>query len=76
MKQILQGNKFFSISQSDNLKVDKVIITHYGVSKPHYNYMNADKSVSTGVAVRFQSPPATRGNTLQNPNDFLWVISQ
>jgi hypothetical protein len=70
-----QGNKFFSISQSDNLKVgDKVTVTHYGVSKPYYNYMNVLISVagSTGGSP-FQSPPATvRGNVINatNPNDF------
>ena len=70
-----QGNKFFSVSHSDNLQIgDKVTVTHYGVSKPYYNYMNVLVSVagSTGGSP-FQSPPATvRGNVINttNPDNF------
>ncbi|MGO4819236.1 DUF4249 domain-containing protein [Flavobacterium sp. W22_SRS_FP1] len=70
-----QGNKFFSVSQSDDLKIgDQVTVTHYGVSKPYYNYMNVLISIagSTGGSP-FQSPPATvRGNIINttSPNNF------
>jgi hypothetical protein len=70
-----QGNKFFSVSRSDDLKIgDEITITHYGVSKPYYNYMNVLISVagSTGGSP-FQSPPATvRGNVINttNPNNY------
>jgi hypothetical protein len=70
-----QGNKFFSVSQSDDLQIgDKVTVTHYGVSKPYYNYMNVLINIagSTGGSP-FQSPPATvRGNIINttNPNNF------
>jgi hypothetical protein len=70
-----QGNKFFSVSQNDDLKFgDEITITHYGVSKPYYNYMNVLISVagSTGGSP-FQSPPATvKGNIINstNPKDY------
>jgi hypothetical protein len=70
-----QGNKFFSVSQSDDLQIgDKVTVTHYGVSKPYYNYMNVLISIagSTGGSP-FQSPPATvRGNVINttSPDNF------
>jgi hypothetical protein len=70
-----QGNKFFSVSQSDDLQIgDKVTVTHYGVSKQYYNYMNVLISVagSTGGSP-FQSPPSTvRGNIINttNPDDY------
>lgn len=70
-----QGNEFFSISQNDNLKIgDKIIVTHYGVSKTYYNYMKVLISVAgnTGGSP-FQSPPATvKGNIINitNPDDF------
>lgn len=70
-----QGNKFFSVSQNDDLKIgDEVTVTHYGISKPYYNYMNVLISVagSTGGSP-FQSPPATvRGNIINatNPEDY------
>jgi uncharacterized protein YceK len=70
-----QGNKFFSVSQSDDLKIgDEITVTHYGISKPYYNYMNVLISVagSTGGSP-FQSPPSTvRGNIINttNPDDY------
>lgn len=66
-----QGNSFFSISQSDNLKVgDEVIVTHYGISKQYYNYMNVLVSIAGGNGGGpFQSPPATvRGNIANTTN--------
>lgn len=66
-----QGNTFFSISQSDNLKVgDEVIVTHYGISKQYYNYMNVLVSIAGGSGGGpFQSPPATvRGNITNTTN--------
>ncbi|WP_367768250.1 DUF4249 domain-containing protein [Flavobacterium sp. WC2421] len=66
-----QGNPFFSISQSDNLKVgDEVIVTHYGISKQYYNYMNVLVSIAGGNGGGpFQSPPATvRGNIINTTN--------
>ncbi len=70
-----QGNSFFSISQSDNIeKGDEVIVSHYGISKTYYNYMNVLLSIAgkTGGSP-FQSPPATvRGNIINttNPSEF------
>jgi hypothetical protein len=66
-----QGNKFFSISQSSKLKVgDKITVTHYGISKLYYNYMNVLVSIAGGSGGSpFQSPPATvRGNIINTTN--------
>lgn len=66
-----QGNEFFSISQSDDLKPgDTIEVLHMGVSKPYYNYMNILISISGGVSGGpFQSPPATvRGNIINTTN--------
>ncbi|WP_418263548.1 DUF4249 domain-containing protein [Flavobacterium faecale] len=62
-----QGNRFFSLSQSDDIKAgDEVQITHYGISKTYYNYMNILISISGGGGGGpFQAPPATvRGNII------------
>lgn len=62
-----QGNKFFSISQSDDLKIgDEIIVNHYGISKAYYNYINVIVSIAGGNGGGpFQSPPATvRGNII------------
>ena len=66
-----QGNTFFSISQSDKLKVgDEVKVTHYGISKLYYNYINVLVSIAGGSGGGpFQSPPATvRGNIINTTN--------
>lgn len=66
-----QGNKFFSISQSDDLKKgDTVLINHFGISKSYYNYIKIVISIAGGNGGGpFQSPPATvRGNVINNTN--------
>ncbi|EIA08129.1 DUF4249 domain-containing protein [Flavobacterium frigoris] len=66
-----QGNKFFSISQSDDLKTsDEITVTHYGISKSYYNYMNVLISIAgSSGGGPFQSPPATvRGNIINTTN--------
>jgi hypothetical protein len=66
-----QGNEFFSISQNDDLKIgDKVTVSHYGISKEYYNYINILVSISGGNGGGpFQSPPATvRGNIINTTN--------
>ena len=68
---LFQGNEFFSISQNDDLKIgDKVTVSHYGVSKEYYNYINILVSISGGNGGGpFQSPPATvRGNIINTTN--------
>ncbi|PWA07124.1 DUF4249 family protein [Flavobacterium laiguense] len=69
------GNEFFSITQNDSLKVgDKVDITHIGISKSYYNYMNIIISLAgQNGGGPFQSPPSTvRGNVVNttNPNNY------
>lgn len=66
-----QGNEFFSISQNNELKVgDKVEISHFGVSKLYYNYMNVLVDIAGNTnGSPFQSPPATvRGNIINTTN--------
>lgn len=62
-----QGNRFFSLSQKEDLKIgDVVTITHYGISKTYYNYLAILITISGGSSGGpFQSPPATvRGNII------------
>ncbi|AWG21710.1 hypothetical protein FFWV33_09245 [Flavobacterium faecale] len=66
-----QGNKFFSLSQNDDLKIgDEVSVTHYGISKTYYNYMSILISIAGGSSGGpFQAPPATvRGNIINTTN--------
>lgn len=69
--EFFNGNKFFSISQNDELKVgDKIEITHFGISKRYYNYMSVLVSIAgNNGGGPFQSPPATvRGNIINTTN--------
>ena len=69
--EFFNGNKFFSISQNDELKKgDKIEITHYGISKQYYNYMSVLVSISSNSGGSpFQSPPGTiRGNVINTTN--------
>ncbi|MCG9793254.1 DUF4249 domain-containing protein [Flavobacterium algicola] len=62
-----QGNRFFSLSQNDELEIgDEVSIVHYGISKTYYNYMNILIGIAGGGGGGpFQAPPATvRGNII------------
>lgn len=62
-----QGNRFFSLSQKDDLEVGNVItVTHYGISKNYYNYLSILITIAGGSSGGpFQSPPATvRGNII------------
>ena len=69
--RFFQGNRFFSVSQNDELEAgDQVEITHYGISRGYFNYMNVLLSVAGGNnGGPFQSPPATvRGNVINRTN--------
>lgn len=62
-----QGNEIFSTTDDEDLKAgDEIEVTHYGISKPYFNYMNILVSIAgTNVGGPFQSPPATvRGNII------------
>ncbi|MDD5149620.1 MAG: DUF4249 domain-containing protein [Flavobacterium sp.] len=66
-----QGNEFFSISQNNDLKAsDTIQVSHYGISKSYYNYMNVIVSIAgNSNGSPFQSPPATvRGNIINTTN--------
>jgi hypothetical protein len=65
------GNKFFSISQNDDLKMgDAIEVSHYGISKSYYNYLTVLVSIAgNNGGGPFQSPPATvRGNIVNTTN--------
>lgn len=66
-----QGNEIFSSTDDDELKPgDEIEVTHYGISKPYYNYMNILVSIAgSNVGGPFQSPPATvKGNMINVTN--------
>lgn len=65
------GNEFFSITQNDSLKVgEKIGITHFGISKNYYNYINIVINLAgQSGGGPFQSPPSTiRGNVTNTTN--------
>ncbi|MFV5703789.1 DUF4249 domain-containing protein [Flavobacterium sp. XS2P12] len=71
LDEFFDGNKFFSISQNDDLKSgDAIEISHYGISKSYYNYLSVLVSIAgNNGGGPFQSPPATvRGNIVNTTN--------
>lgn len=68
----IQGNEFFSLSQNDELKTgDKITISHYGISKTFFNYLNVIISIAgSNNGAPFQSPPATVRGNIVNKTDF------
>ncbi|MFB9108446.1 DUF4249 domain-containing protein [Flavobacterium gyeonganense] len=69
--EFYQGNEFFSVSDDEDLKTgDEVEITHYGISKQYYNYMNILVSLAgNNVGGPFQTPPATVKGNIINTTD-------
>jgi Domain of unknown function (DUF4249) len=69
--EFFDGNPNFSLDFQDKLfSGDKLEVTHYGISKTYFNYMNILLSIagSQGGAP-FQSPPATvKGNIINKTN--------
>jgi len=66
-----QGNDFFSLSQNrDIIAGENIEVSHFGISKTFYNYMNVLLSISGNRGGSpFQSPPATvRGNIINTSN--------
>jgi hypothetical protein len=70
--QFFQGNTFFSlVLEKDTAPGQQVEITHYGISKEYYNYMNILLSVAGGSGGGpFQSPPATVKGNIKNETNF------
>ncbi|AWK04923.1 DUF4249 domain-containing protein [Flavobacterium crocinum] len=69
--KFFNGNEFFSLSDDEDLVVgNEIEITHFGISKQYYNYMNILVSVAgSNVGGPFQSPPATvKGNIVNVTN--------
>lgn len=65
------GNAFFSISRNDKLKKDdKIEITHFGISKQHFNYLRILLNIAgNNNAGPFKSASATvRGNVINTTN--------
>ena len=69
--EFYQGNDFFSVSDDEDLKAgDEIEITHYGISKQYYNYMNILVSIAgSNIGGPFQSPPATVKGNIINTTD-------
>nr|WP_294926658.1 DUF4249 domain-containing protein [uncultured Flavobacterium sp.] len=69
--EFYQGNEFFSVSDDEDLKAgDGIEITHYGISKQYYNYMNILVSIAgSNIGGPFQSPPATVKGNIINTTD-------
>lgn len=69
--RFFNGNEFFSSSNNDDLKPgDQVEISHIGISKSYYNFMNILINIAgNNSGGPFQSPPATvRGNVINKTN--------
>ncbi|MBS7255879.1 DUF4249 domain-containing protein [Flavobacterium branchiicola] len=69
--KFFNGNEFFSLSDDEDLIVgNEIEITHFGISKQYYNYMNILVSIAgNNVGGPFQSPPATvKGNIVNVTN--------
>ncbi len=69
--KFFQGNSFFSLTNNEDLSPgDQIDVTHYGISRSYYNYMNILLSVAGNAGGSpFQSPPATvRGNIINATN--------
>lgn len=69
--KFFEGNEFFSISDDEDLKPGDVVeVTHFGISKQHYNYMTILVSIAgSNIGGPFQSPPATvKGNIINTTN--------
>ncbi|MBZ4034373.1 DUF4249 domain-containing protein [Flavobacterium sp. 17A] len=66
-----QGNETYSSTEDDDLKAgDEVEVTHFGISKQYYNYMNILVSIAgSNVGGPFQSPPATVKGNIINTTD-------
>lgn len=66
-----QGNEIYSSTEDEDLKAgDEIEVTHYGISKQYYNYMNILVSIAgSNVGGPFQSPPATVKGNIINTTD-------
>ncbi|MFD1603070.1 DUF4249 domain-containing protein [Flavobacterium artemisiae] len=66
-----QGNEIFSTSDEEDLKSgDEIEITHFGISKQYFNYMNILVSIAgSNVGGPFQTPPATVKGNIINTTD-------
>ena len=69
--QFFNGNQFFSLSvNKDYVSGEKLKISHYGISKSYYNFLNILLSLAgESGGGPFQTPPATiRGNIINETN--------
>lgn len=70
--KFFQGNTFFSLVLEEKTNPgEQVEITHYGISKAYYNYMNILLSVAgSSGGGPFQTPPATVRGNIKNQTNF------
>ncbi len=68
--EFFNGNSFFSDSSEEKLKTNDVVkITHFGISRPYFEYLEKLISVSQNTGGLFSSPPVTvRGNIINETN--------
>jgi Domain of unknown function (DUF4249) len=68
--EFFNGNSFFSESSEEKLKTnDLVKVTHFGISRPYFEYLEKLISVSQNSGGLFSSPPVTvRGNIINETN--------
>lgn len=69
--KFFNGNEFFSLSDDEDLEIgNEIEMTHFGISKQYFNYMNILVSIAgSNVGGPFQSPPATvKGNMINVTN--------
>ena len=69
--KFFDGNSFFSVTFDKNIVPGDIVnITHYGISRSYYEYLQVLLNVSNSQGGgTFQSPPATvRGNIINNTN--------
>ncbi len=69
--KFFQGNTFFSVTfQKDTAPGDTVEITHFGISKEYYNYMNVLLAVAgSSNGGPFQTQPVKARGNIQNSSN-------
>ena len=69
--EFFNGNSFFSEESEEKLVTNDVVkITHYGVSRSYFNYLEKLIAVSGSTGGLFSSPPVTvRGNITNTTNN-------
>lgn len=75
--EFYNGNEFYSIGFNDEIKTgDAIKITHFGISKAYFNYMNILLSIAGNTnGGPFQSPPiSAKGNIINTTNQDNYAL--